>query len=199
MYDRVRSRWKPVRSDLAGALSYRGDSGTVGLVDTGCRRSGTPQSASLVVDCRRMARQPDRQLLSYLAAYHPQVSGLALAARDVVLEEAPEAVESFAKGYAVSIAFSFTGKPLKDGFCYIVTYSGHVNIGFNRGALLADPNGVLAGNGKLNRHITIRSEEDLNRPFIRRYLRAAIEQVGTLPPDTTGRSSKTGVRGRSHK
>jgi hypothetical protein len=124
-----------------------------------------------------VAKPPDRQLLTYLASYGPHLSRLTLAVRQVVLEEAPEAIESISKGYALSIGFSFTGKPLKDGFCYTATYSSHVNLGFNRGALLPDPNGVLAGAGKLMRHIQIHSENDLDRPFIRRYLQAAIEQV----------------------
>ena len=124
-----------------------------------------------------MARPPTRLLLSYLAPYDPHVSDLTLALREAVLDEAPDAIESISKGYAVAIGFSFTGKPLKDGFCHIVTYSTHVNLGFNRGALLADPNKVLAGSGKMIRHITIRNPDDLNRPFLRRYLQAAIEQV----------------------
>jgi hypothetical protein len=128
-----------------------------------------------------MARLPDRQLPSYLASYDPHISNLALTLREVVLEEAPDAIESIVKGYAVTIGFSFTGKPLKDGFCHIVTYSNHVNLGFNRGALLHDPNGVLQGTGKLIRHITIRKENELDRPFLRRYLQAAIEQIGGAP------------------
>jgi hypothetical protein len=128
-----------------------------------------------------MTRLPDRQLLSYLAAYDPHISNLALALREVVLEEAPDAIESIVKGYAVTIGFSFTGKPLKDGFCHIVTYSSHVNLGFNRGALLHDPNRVLQGTGKLIRHVTIRKGNELDRPFVRRYLQAAIEQIGGPP------------------
>lgn len=124
-----------------------------------------------------MPRPPDHVLLSYLASYDPHVSRLALALRDVVLDEAPDAVESISKGYAVAIGFSFTGKPLKDGFCHIATYTSHVNLGFNRGALLPDPNRVLAGNGKMIRHIAIHDESDLERPYLRRYLQAAIEQV----------------------
>ena len=128
-----------------------------------------------------MARPPDRILLSYLASYDPHISRLALALRDVVLDEAPEAIESISKGYAVAIGFSFTGKPMKDGFCHIATYTSHVNLGFNRGALLPDPNQVLAGTGKMIRHVTIRNESDLERPLLRRYLQAAIEQVRGRP------------------
>ena len=124
-----------------------------------------------------MVRPPDRLLLSYLGSYDPHVCSLTLAVRELVLEEAPEAVESICKGYAVAIGFSFTGKPLKDGFCHITTYRGHVNLGFNRGALLPDPDGVLAGEGKSIRHITIRNHNELKRPIVRRYVRAAIEQI----------------------
>jgi hypothetical protein len=125
-----------------------------------------------------MPRPPDRKLLSYLAPYDPHISKLALALREVVLEEAPNAIETIVKSYAVSIGFSLTGKPLKDGFCHVVAYSTHVNLGFNRGAQLPDPNKILMGKGKSIRHITIQDQRDLERPFIRRYLQAAIEQVG---------------------
>src|ERR1700730_12931354 len=130
----------------------------------------------MMLDCRRMVKPPDRTLLSYLASYDLHVSRLALAVREAVLEEAPDAIESISKGYAVAIGFSFTGKPLKDGFCHVVTYSGHVNHGFNRGALRPDPHRVLQGTGKSIRHITIRNQAELDRPSIRRYLQAAIEQ-----------------------
>jgi hypothetical protein len=122
-----------------------------------------------------MTRAPDRRLLAHLARYDPHISHLTLALREMVLEEAPDAIESVVNGYAVAIGFSFTGKPIKDGFCHIVTYNGHVNLGFNRGALLPDPNRVLAGTGKAIRHMTIRNQSDLDRPAVRRYLQAAIE------------------------
>ena len=81
-------------------------------------------------------------------------------------------------GYALAIGFSFTGKPLKDGFCHIVACKSWVNLGFNRGTLLPDPGKALLGTGKLIRHITIRNYDELERPLIRRYLQAAIQQVG---------------------
>jgi len=124
-----------------------------------------------------MPRPPDRKLLAHLASYDPQVADLTLSLREIVLEEAPEALESIVKGYALAIGFSFTGKPMKDGFCHIVSYSSHVNLGFNRGAQLADPNRVLAGNGKMIRHVTFRTQNELQRQFVRRYLQAAIQQV----------------------
>lgn len=143
------------------------------------------ESIGTVLPCRRMTRPPDHRLLTYLARYDPQISHLTLALRELVLEEAPAAIESVAKGYSVAIGFSFTGKPIKDGFCHIVTYSSHVNLGFNRGALLPDPTGVLAGTGKLTRHMTVRNESELDRPFVRRYVQAAIEQINGPPLERT--------------
>ncbi len=135
-----------------------------------------------------MGRPPDPKLLGYLASYDPHIARLALALRETVLEEAPEAVEFVYKGYAVSIAFSLTERPMKDGFSHIVVYSGHVNLGFNRGALLPDPNRVLKGAGKLIRHITIERENDLDRPYLRRYLQAAVELAQSARASNAGKA-----------
>jgi Domain of unknown function (DU1801) len=144
-----------------------------------------------------MTRPPTRELLSYLAPYDPHISNLTLAVRDLVLEEAPQAIESISKGYALAIGYSFTVKPLKDGFCHVVTYSTHVNLGFNRGALLPDPSGILVGKGKSIRHITIRNHTDLEQPFVRRYLQAAIDQIGG--PPTLAIAPHPGLKQRSLK
>jgi hypothetical protein len=46
-----------------------------------------------------------------------------------------------------------------------------------RGASLPDPNHVLEGEGKTMRHVKFRCERDLERPFVRRYIRAAMDQA----------------------
>ena len=67
---------------------------------------------------------------------------------------------------------------MKDMFCYIATSARHINLGFPRGSTLPDPNRVLEGNGKTMRHIKFTSQSDLERPFVRRYIRASIDQLG---------------------
>lgn len=62
---------------------------------------------------------------------------------------------------------------LRDGICHIAVYSNHVNLGFNFGATLADPKGILEGSGKQIRHISIKTPADLERPELRTYLRRA--------------------------
>jgi len=123
------------------------------------------------------ARPPDPRLLGFLAAYDPSITERALALREIVLEAAPQAIESIYDAYsAVAIGFSFTGR-LKDTFCHIATYAHHVNLGFNHGATLPDPQNILQGAGKAVRHIRITRESDLESPWLPHYLEAAMAQV----------------------
>src|SRR6202050_3799293 len=130
---------------------------------------------------------PDPQLLGFLEAYDRHISDLALALREIVLEEAPDASESVYQVYTVAIWFGFSGK-MKDMFCYIATNAKHVNLGFPRGASLADPNRVLEGDGKTMRHIKFASLGDVERPFVRRYIQAALEQAAPAGTRGSGRS-----------
>jgi len=132
-------------------------------------------------------RPPDRQLLDFLAAYDRPVVDMALALREIILEEAPDASESIYQVYTVAIWFGVSGK-MKDMFCYITTHAKHVNLGFPRGAELADPDSVLEGDGKMMRHIKFKSELEMERPFVRRYIQSAMEQVGAASGAGTGKS-----------
>jgi hypothetical protein len=139
-------------------------------------------------------RPPDPQLLGFLEAYDRHISELALALREIVLEQAPDASESIYQVYTVAIWFGFSGK-MKDMFCYIATSAGHVNLGFPRGASLPDPNRVLEGDGKTMRHIKFRSHRDVERPFVPHYIQAAMEQAAPAGARGTGQSVvKTPVR-----
>ena len=57
-------------------------------------------------------------------------------------------------------------------------HEAHVSLGFPHGATLPDPGRVLEGEGKAMRHIKFRCPDELERPFVRRYIQGAIEQVG---------------------
>jgi hypothetical protein len=136
-------------------------------------------------------RPPDPQLIGFLEAYDRHIANLALALREVILEEMPDASESVYQVYTVAIWFGFSGK-MKDMFCYIATNAKHINLGFPRGSTLPDPNKVLEGDGKALRHIKLRSLEDVERPFVRRYIRASMEQVAGASRGT----GKTVVKAR---
>ncbi len=48
-----------------------------------------------------------------------------------------------------------------------------LNLGFNDGATLDDPKGILQGSGNQIRHVTIKTAADVERPEIRAYIRRA--------------------------
>jgi|SRR5579863_145514 len=124
-----------------------------------------------------VTRPPDPQLLSFLSAYGPNVADLALALREIILEEVPDASESIYQVYTVAIWFGFSGK-MKDMFCYIAISAGHINLGFPRGSSLPDTSRVLEGEGKTMRHIKFANIAELERNYVRRYIHASIEQLG---------------------
>ena len=145
-----------------------------------------------------MRRPPDPRLLGFLEAYDRSIAGLALSLREIILDEVPDASESVYQVYTVAIWFGFSGK-MKDMFCYIATNAGHVNLGFPRGASLPDPNRVLEGEGKTMRHIKFRSQRDVERSFVRRYIRAAMEKAAPVSTIGTGKSVVKSARGAAPK
>ncbi len=147
-----------------------------------------------------MERAPDPQLLGFLEAYDRHISEIALALREIILEEAPDASESVYQVYTVAIWFGFSGR-MKDMFCYIATNAGHVNLGFPRGTSLPDPNGVMEGEGKTMRHIKFASLGEVERPLVRRYIRTAMEQAAPAGTRGSGQSvvRSSRVAGRTAK
>jgi hypothetical protein len=128
-------------------------------------------------------RQPSPALREFLTAYDPAIGKLFLATRKVVLGAAPRASELIYDAYnAVTVAYSFTDR-LKEAFCHVAAYRGYVNLGFNRGAALEDPEGLLVGSGARIRHVRIASAADLRGKGLRALLAAAVEQGEDLAPE----------------
>ena len=132
-----------------------------------------------------IARGPSA-LREFLKPFDPRVRALALALRAVVLDELAPCHENIYDAYnAVAIGYG-TSDRLKDGIVHIAVYTKHVNLGFNEGAVLSDPDGVLVGNGNQIRHLTVKSPDDLERPEIRAFLRAARQEAGKSAPPKRG-------------
>ena len=129
---------------------------------------------------------PDPKHLEFLSAYGPAIVDLAIRVRALVLEEAPGSVELIYDAYnAVASGYSFTGRP-SDAFIHIAAYANWVNLGFNRGSQLADPDRRLKGSGAWVRHIRIASPADLARPEVRAFVKQAVALAerphGAAPP-----------------
>src|SRR5258706_5076843 len=120
-----------------------------------------------------MTNRPSPALIKLLKPYDREIQNLALQMRTLVLEEMAPCHENIYDAYsAVAIGYG-TSDRLRDGIFHIAVYSQHVNLGFNDGATLDDPKGILEGAGSRIRHITIKTSADLERPVVRAYIRRA--------------------------
>jgi hypothetical protein len=62
-------------------------------------------------------------------------------------------------------------------FAYVNAFKAHVNVGFFRGAELADPGGPLEGAGKLMRHVKLRPEQDVDARALTRLIETAYSDM----------------------
>jgi hypothetical protein len=133
-------------------------------------------------EARGMKLAPvSKELKGFLAPYDSSVVAVALATRSLVLRDAPRAIELLYDAYnAVAMGYSFTGRP-SEAFCHIAVYNRWVNLGFNWGADLPDPDGLLVGSGHRIRHLRMQSLADVERPFVRRFLEGAIARASGSP------------------
>ena len=114
------------------------------------------------------------ELLKFLKPYDPAIQALALKLRELVLHEMAPCHENIYDAYsAVAIGYGWSER-LRDGVFHVAVYTNHVNLGFNFGASLPDPLGILEGKGNRIRHISISDLEALKRPEIRSYIQTAL-------------------------
>ncbi len=69
--------------------------------------------------------------------------------------------------------FGVGPKKMSQGYVYIMPHTKWVNLGFYRGAHLADPDSLLEGTGAKMRHIKITSVDGCERAAVRDLIRAA--------------------------
>ena len=58
-------------------------------------------------------------------------------------------------------------------FGYVNAFKAHVNVGFFRGAEIADPEGLLEGTGKFMRHVKLRPERDVDARALMNLIKTA--------------------------
>ena len=62
-------------------------------------------------------------------------------------------------------------------FGYVGVYRAHVNVGFFRGAELADPKGLLEGTGRRMRHVKVKPGVDLDSAALAALISAAYSDM----------------------
>lgn len=86
--------------------------------------------------------------------------------RDVIRREAPDAEEAVKWGQPCYSMNSL--------FCYLQRAKKHVTLGFQNGARMKDPDGVLEGEGKLMRHVKFERGADIDDPQCAGLIREAL-------------------------
>jgi hypothetical protein len=94
--------------------------------------------------------------------------------REYILELYPDSNELVYHTHALTAVFSISDK-LSDAFCMLPIYTNHLNLGFNKGTLLKDPNKLLTGTGNLIRHIDVKNTSDYRNQEVEALIQEAID------------------------
>ena len=62
-------------------------------------------------------------------------------------------------------------------FAYVNAFTSHVNVGFFRGAAIADPHGLLEGTGKSMRHVKLRPQGRVDSKALTALIGAAYADI----------------------
>jgi len=98
------------------------------------------------------------------------VKDIARETRQLIYDILPNAVE-VVWVQQKNIGFGTGARKKTEHFCWVMPLTNHVNLGFNYGAELPDPYNLLEGEGKLFRHIKIKSVEQLSNKELITLLR----------------------------
>ena len=62
-------------------------------------------------------------------------------------------------------------------FAYVNAFTSHVNVGFFRGAEIADPAGLLEGTGKFMRHVKLKPDGNVNVRALQKLIESAYSDM----------------------
>jgi hypothetical protein len=125
------------------------------------KKSATPKGAPAA-----------RTLKEMLEPYPREVQLLARATRALMMEVLPKIKETVdSSGPYITYGYE---PGYKGVVSYITVSQTGVKLGVARGTSLPDPKKLLKGSGKANRHVVIKTADDLDPPGLRQLLRAAL-------------------------
>ena len=130
----------------------------------------------------------DAEFRGILEGRSADVAAMALAARRLVFDVLPQAVEVVWPTQRTS-GYGTGPRKMRDHFAWILPYERHVAMAFPYGVELDDPAGLLQGTGARIRNVRLESLDDVARPELRRLLEVAIgHKVPPPPAEITVRS-----------
>lgn len=115
------------------------------------------------------------QFAAFLAELTPSVAELVGAADRLVRTVDPGVVQVLWI-HQRTVGYGVGPKKLSEHYCYLDVYERHINLGFNRGALLPDPTGLLDGTGAKFRKMSLSTVQELEEPAVRDLITAARDE-----------------------
>jgi hypothetical protein len=126
---------------------------------------------------------PEDELESFIIRYTPDVAACARSVLARMTALYPQAFRLVYDNYnALAVGFS-PGEKTSNGIFSIAVYPRWVSLFFLQGAGLADPDGLLKGQGSTVRHIVLAGADDLDRPDIRAMMDRAVASAKVPFPD----------------
>lgn len=108
-----------------------------------------------------------------LSRFDEKTALLATRLREFLLKELKDIME-YPDNSANIIGYAY-GPGYKDLICVILLSRQGVKLGLNGGAQLPDPQKLLSGKGKVHRYATIKTEQDIKNPALKKLLTGALK------------------------
>ncbi len=105
----------------------------------------------------------------------PALAGIGKRLEQAILAVHPAAVAVPYPGYK-SVNYGFGTRKNAEAYAYLMPQKDRVNLGFYRGAHLADPRDLLEGSGADLRHVKVRDETAAGSEAIAQLIRAGVEE-----------------------
>lgn len=92
--------------------------------------------------------------------------------KELILSLDPDACEVVRLGDRAA-TYGVGPKKMSEGYCYIMPHANWINLGFYKGADIADPEYLLEGSGAKLRHVKIHSLEECDNQALAALIMAA--------------------------
>lgn len=123
------------------------------------------------------ARSPATELAGFIARFSPEIAAQAHAVLKTLRARLPGAIEMvYDNYYALVIGFCPVQKA-SEAILSVAVYPRWINLNFFAGDGLPDPEHLLRGSGKINRHLRLAGPEMLNQPAVKALIKAAVENA----------------------
>jgi hypothetical protein len=112
------------------------------------------------------ATKRDQAIEAWMRAHADELGGIAQRWFEVMRNCGDDVLELLHDGHPTACVDDAA-------FAYANAFKAHVNVGFFRGAELADPDGLLEGTGKFMRHVKLRPGQQVDDAALRKLIHAA--------------------------